>query len=181
VKPAKYAETRCKSALNRVEGMPFAWSLNPYAGCRHGCSYCYARRYHEWLDRSPADFDSQILVKTNVVEVLRAELRRPSWRREHVALGTATDPYQPVEGRYRLTRGCLEAFRDHASPVGVTTKGTLIVRDLDVLQELSDLVALAAPRWMRVVGEFTPRGNLTTVVTAEHQRPGYDVPRLAHE
>jgi DNA repair photolyase len=139
VKPAQYAETRCKSALNRVQGMPFAWSLNPYAGCRHGCSYCYARRYHEWLDRSPADFDSQILVKTNVVAVLRAELRRPSWRREHVALGTATDPYQPVEGRYRLTRGCLEAFRDHASPVGVTTKGTLIVRDLDVLQDLGDL------------------------------------------
>src|SRR4051812_4769525 len=88
VDAAHYTEILCKSALNRAQGMPFKWSLNPYQGCRHGCSYCYARRYHEWLDLTPADFDSRIFVKSNIVSVLRAELRRPSWKREYVALGT---------------------------------------------------------------------------------------------
>src|SRR5205823_5029530 len=97
---ARYAEQPCKSALNRARGMPFAWSLNPYVGCRHACSYCYARRYHEWLGLAAADFEREIFVKTNVVPLLRAELRRPSWKRDYVALGTSTDPYQPAEGRY---------------------------------------------------------------------------------
>jgi DNA repair photolyase len=136
----RYHQIECSAALNRVAKMPFSWSLNPYKGCAHACGYCYARRYHEWLDLTAADFEREIFVKTNVVEVLRRELSRRSWRRESVALGTSTDPYQAAEARYRLSRGCLEAFRDFASPVAITTKGTLIVRDLDLLQDLSRLV-----------------------------------------
>jgi DNA repair photolyase len=131
-------EIRCKSALNRVRGMPFKWSLNPYRGCEHACSYCYARASHEFLGLNAGDdFSTQIMVKTNVADVLRQELGRRSWAREPVALGTATDPYQPVEGRYRLSRACLEALADHHTPGNVTTKGTLIVRDVDVLQHLA--------------------------------------------
>jgi DNA repair photolyase len=127
-----------KSALNHVRGMPFHWSLNPYQGCVHGCHYCYARRYHTYLDLNPGvDFSSKIFVKTNLPFLLRQELRRPTWHREHVAVGTATDPYQPIEGRYRLTRRCLRAFVDYGTPAGVVTKGTLVVRDLDVLQDLN--------------------------------------------
>ncbi len=120
--------------------MPWKWSLNAYLGCRHGCGYCYARRYHEWLELSAADLERIIFVKTNVAEVLRTELARRSWQREYVAFGTSTDPYQPIEGRYRLARACLEAFRDFRTPLGITTKGTLIVRDLDLLSDLGGLV-----------------------------------------
>jgi DNA repair photolyase len=131
------AEVRAKSALHRVQGMPFRWSLNPYQGCAHGCHYCYARRYHTYLDlNADADFSSKIFVKTNLPLLLRQELRRPNWGREHVSIGTATDPYQPIEGHYRITRQCLEAFLDYRSPAGVVTKGTLVVRDLDVLVDL---------------------------------------------
>jgi DNA repair photolyase len=135
---ATYIETTCKSAINRVKGMPFDWSLNPYRGCRHDCVYCYARASHRYLDLDPgADFAGTILVKVNLPEVLAAELGRRSWRRERVAVGTATDPYQPIEGRYRLTRRCLEAFARFQTPISLVTKGTLILRDLDVLQELA--------------------------------------------
>jgi DNA repair photolyase len=135
---ARYQEVRCRSALNPVKGMPFKWSLNPYRGCTHGCHYCYARRYHAQFALGADDeFASVILVKTNVVEVLRRELARPSWTRELVALGAATDCYQPIEGHYRLTRGVLEAFAAAASPVGLVTKGPMIVRDIDVLKDLS--------------------------------------------
>src|SRR5918992_6053520 len=104
-----YIETTCKTALNRVRGMPFAWSLNPYRGCVHACHYCYARATHAHLGmNADEDFERQIVVKTNFVSVLRNELARPSWRGERVALGTATDPYQPGEGRFGLTRGVLE-------------------------------------------------------------------------
>ena len=134
----QYFETRCKSALNKVNGMPFKWSLNPYRGCSHSCHYCYARASHKYLGLNVGeDFTSKIFVKTNIAEVLRGELRRRSWSREHVALGTATDPYQPAEGKYRLSRGCLEALADHDTPANVTTKGTLVVRDADVLQHLA--------------------------------------------
>ncbi|MFQ5933751.1 MAG: radical SAM protein, partial [Dehalococcoidia bacterium] len=133
-----YEETRCRSALNKVEGMGFRWSLNPYRGCVHGCHYCFARRYHAYYDLSPGkDFTNIILVKVNVAQVLRKELSRPSWRRESVTLGTATDPYQPIEGKYRLTRSCLEAFVDLRSPISLVTKGTMIVRDADLLAELT--------------------------------------------
>jgi DNA repair photolyase len=133
----QYIEIRCKSALNRVQGMPFAWSLNPYRGCAHGCHFCYARVTHTYFELDPGDdFRRIIFVKVNAPEVLRRELGRASWRREHVAIGTASDPYQPAEGRYRITRRCLEAFADYASPCSVTTRGTLLLRDLDVLQAL---------------------------------------------
>src|SRR5437899_3483408 len=108
---ARYQEVTCRSALNHVKGMPFEWTLNPYRGCTHGCHYCYARRYHVQFEmNADDDFASVILVKRNLVEVLRRELDRPSWARELVAFGTATDPYQPIEGQYRLTRQSIEAL-----------------------------------------------------------------------
>ena len=134
----QYIEIACKSALNRVRGMPFTYSLNPYRGCKHACSYCYARASHAFLDLNVGeDFSSRIFVKGNIAAVLRRELARPSWGRERVAVGTATDPYQAAEGRYRLTRACLEAFVEYRTPATVTTKGTLVVRDIDVLQALA--------------------------------------------
>jgi DNA repair photolyase len=134
-----YQEVRCRSALNPVKGMPFfRWTLNPYRGCTHGCHYCFARRYQSQLELGSGDeFASVIFVKTNFVEVLRRELERPTWTREIIGFGTATDPYQPIEGTYRLSRGVLEALGDAASPVGIVTKGPMIVRDRDVLQDLS--------------------------------------------
>jgi DNA repair photolyase len=135
---ARYQEVRCRSALNPVKGMPFRWTLNPYRGCTHGCHYCYARRYHTQFELgADDDFASVIIVKSNLVEVLRRELASPSWTRELVALGSATDCYQPIEGAYRLTRGSLEAFCDASSPVGLVTKGPMIVRDKDILATLS--------------------------------------------
>jgi len=135
---ARYQEVSCRSALNRVDGMPFRWTLNPYRGCTHGCHYCFARRYHSQFELgSGDDFSRIIFVKTNVVEVLRGELDRPSWKRELVALGTATDPYQPIEGRYRLTRHILEALCEARTPVGIVTKGPMAVRDRDILLELT--------------------------------------------
>src|SRR5436305_2798011 len=108
---ARYQEVTCRSALNRVQGMPFNWTLNPYRGCTHGCHYCFARRYHVQFEMNTDDeFASVILVKQNIVEVLARELDRPSWRREQVAVGTATDPYQPIEGHYTLTRRAIATF-----------------------------------------------------------------------
>jgi DNA repair photolyase len=134
---ARYQEVTCRSALNRVAGMPFRWTLNPYRGCTHGCHYCFARRYHVQFEmNADDDFASVILVKRNFVEVLRRELDRPSWTRELAALGTATDPYQPIEGHYRLTRGTLEALTRGRTPVGIVTKGPMVVRDRDVLTDL---------------------------------------------
>jgi len=134
---ARYQEVTCRSALNRVRGMPFAWTLNPYRGCTHGCHYCFARRYQPHLELDAGDeFASVILVKVNFVEVLRRELASPR-RREPIGFGTATDPYQPIEGRYRLSRGVLEALVDRPSPVGLITKGPMVVRDADLLQDLS--------------------------------------------
>jgi DNA repair photolyase len=133
---AEYREEPCRSALNRVRGMPFAWSLNPYMGCAHRCTFCYVRAFEARADRPFDDrYGSSIRVKTNVAEVLRRELARPSWQREAVAVGAATDPYQPAEGRYRLTRACIEAFGEAANPFSLITRGPLIVRDVDVLAE----------------------------------------------
>jgi DNA repair photolyase len=133
---AEYREEACRSALNRVKGMPFAWSLNPYTGCVHRCTFCYVRAFELRADR-PADdrYGRSIRVKVNIAEVLARELARPSWRREQVAIGAATDPYQPAEGRYRLTRACIEELGKAKSPFGLITRGPLIVRDVDVLQE----------------------------------------------
>jgi DNA repair photolyase len=136
---ARYQEVRCRSALNRVKGMPFEWTLNPYRGCTHGCHYCYARRYQTQFELGSGDeFASIIFVKTNFVEVLRRELARRSWTGEYVAVGTATDCYQPIEGHYKLTRRSLEALRDFNNPTGVVTKGPMVVRDKDVLQDLTN-------------------------------------------
>ena len=135
---ARYQEVRCRSALNPVEGMPFDWTLNPYRGCTHGCHYCYARRYQTQFELNSDDqFASIIFVKTNFVEALRKELARPSWAREYVAVGTATDCYQPIEGYYKLTRRSLEALLEFNNPTGVVTKGPMIVRDKDVLTDLT--------------------------------------------
>jgi DNA repair photolyase len=135
---AEYREEPCRSALNRVRGMPFDWSLNPYMGCVHRCTFCYVRAFELRADR-PADarYGQSIRVKVNVAEVLRTELARQSWRGDSIAIGAATDPYQPAEGRYRLTRGCLEVLATAANPFGLITRGPLIVRDVDVLQEAS--------------------------------------------
>jgi DNA repair photolyase len=133
---ATYREEPCRSALNRVRGMPFEWSLNPYMGCVHRCTFCYVRAFEARADRPSDDrYGTAIRVKTNVAEVLAGELARRSWRRETVAIGAATDPYQPAEGRYRLTRACLEVLAAARNPLSLITRGPLVLRDLDVLQE----------------------------------------------
>jgi DNA repair photolyase len=135
---ARYQEVTCRSALNRVQGMPFDWTLNPYRGCTHGCHYCFARRYHVQFEMDSDDeFATVILVKTNFVEVLRRELDRPAWTRDHVAFGTATDPYQPIEGHYKLTRRSLEVLARGRTPFGLVTKGPMVVRDRDVLADVA--------------------------------------------
>ena len=133
---ADYREEPCRSALNRVKGMPFDWSLNPYTGCVHRCTFCYVRAFELRADR-PADdrYGRSIRVKVNVAEVLARELARPSWHGESIAIGAATDPYQPAEGRYRLTRACIEVLGRASTPFSIITRGPLIVRDLDVLTE----------------------------------------------
>ncbi len=134
-----FHEVMAKSALNRVPGpsaMPFDWTVNPYRGCTHACTYCFARGTHEYLDLDAGhDFDSQIIVKLNVADVVRRELARPSWQREQVALGTNTDPYQRAEGRYRLMPGIIDALTESGTPFSILTKGTLLRRDLPRLAE----------------------------------------------
>src|SRR3954452_7573349 len=137
-------EVRSRSALNAVapgSPMPFQWTINPYRGCLHQCVYCFARKTHEWLELdSGHDFDTQIVVKTNLVEVLERELARPSWRREHVAMGTNTDPYQRAEGRYRLMPGVIRALARSGTPFSILTKGTLLRRDIPLLVEAAERV-----------------------------------------
>ena len=134
----EYREQPCRSALNAVRGMGFKWSLNPYMGCVHRCTFCYVRHFEQRADRPFDDlYGTSIRVKINVADVLRRELARPSWKREHVAIGAATDPYQPAEGRYRLTRACLHELAAASTPIRIITRGPMIVRDLDVLQEAS--------------------------------------------
>jgi DNA repair photolyase len=133
---ARYQEVTCRSALNHVKGMPFDWTLNPYRGCTHGCHYCFARRYHSQFEMDSGDeFASVILVKQNIVGVLARELDRPSWKRDLVAFGTATDPYQPIEGHYKLSRALIEVLTRGRTPFGLITKGPMVVRDIDVLIE----------------------------------------------
>ena len=135
---ARYQEVTCRSALNPVKGMPFKWTLNPYRGCTHACHYCFARRYHTQFELGSGDeFSSVIFVKTNFADVLGKELDRPGWTRDLAALGTATDPYQPIEGHYKLTRKSIEALLAARNPVGIVTKGPMIVRDADLLADLS--------------------------------------------
>ncbi len=189
VSAPRYEEIRAKSVLNAVQGMGFRWSANPYRGCTHGCHYCFARRYHAYLDLTLGDdFSGVIFVKVNAPAVLRVELTRPGWRRETVAVGTATDPYQPIEGRYRLTRGILEALADGGTPASVVTKGPMVVRDVDVLLGLRDragatvcmsLTTLDRARWhqlepgtapplqrLRAVGRLAAAGITVGVLLA---------------
>ncbi len=132
----EYREEPCKNAANRVNGMSFKWSLNPYMGCAHQCTFCYVRAFERRADRPSDDrYGTSIRVKVNVAEVLARELARKSWKRELIAVGAATDPYQPAEGKWRLTRACLEAMTAARNPFSIITRGPMIVRDLDVLQE----------------------------------------------
>jgi DNA repair photolyase len=131
----EYREEPCKSAVNRVKGMGFKWSLNPYMGCAHQCTFCYVRAFERRAERPSDDrYGSSIRVKINVAEVLDRELHRKSWKGELVAVGAATDPYQPAEGRYKLTRACLTVMAQAGNPFSIVTRGPMIVRDLDVLQ-----------------------------------------------
>jgi DNA repair photolyase len=140
----EYREEPCKSALNPVKGMGFKWSLNPYMGCVHRCTFCYVRHFEQRSDRPSDDrYGTSIRVKTNVADVLRKELARASWEREHVAIGAATDPYQPAEGKYKLTRACLEVLRDASNSFSIITRGPMIVRDLDVLTEAARRAAVS--------------------------------------
>jgi DNA repair photolyase len=144
----RFYEVRCRSALNQVpkqSRMPFRWTINPYRGCSQGCLYCFARPTHTYLDfNAREDFEREIVVKVNLPEVLRAEVAKPSWKREHVALGTNTDPYQWVEGRYKLMPEIWEALRDSDTPCSVLTKSPLLVRDLRLLAELAERVGFTA-------------------------------------
>jgi len=174
--PARYVEQPCQRALNPVRGMPFRWPLNPYVGCVHRCTFCYVRAFEVRADRDSADgYGRSVRVKTNVATLLRTELARPSWSAELVALGTATDPYQPAEARYRLTRGCLEELARARTPVGLVTRGPMVLRDIDVLQDLAacaDLtVTVSLPTldlevWRRTEpGTAPPRQRLRVIAS----------------
>lgn len=136
----RYIEIDVQTALTRVESanMPgMKWSLNPYRGCKHGCVYCYARYTHTFLELDPdKDFSQTVFVKRNLVQALRADLRAGGWQRQHVSIGTATDPYQPAEGRYQLTRGALLALREQLTPAALVTKNTLALRDAEIMASL---------------------------------------------
>lgn len=132
-------EEQAKSALseNKSPDVGFRWSVNPYRGCFHGCAYCYARPSHPYLGfGAGTDFERQIVVKTNIVERLRTTLQKKSWQRELIAFSGNTDCYQPIESHYELTRGCLRVCAEYETPVTIITKGKLVRRDIDVLQEV---------------------------------------------
>ena len=136
-----FHEVRAKSGLNKVPGtyLPFNWTINAYRGCAHACNFCFARNTHTYLDLNAGrDFEREIVVKVNIPELVRAELTRPSWKRELVAIGTNTDPYQWAEGRYRLMPPILDALRDTRTPVSVLSKSPLPLRDLDLYLELAE-------------------------------------------
>lgn len=138
-----FYEIQARSIINKVpeaSKVPFRWTINPYRGCSHACSYCFARNTHTYLDLdSGHDFDSKIVVKTNASQLLRKELASPRWPGEHIAMGTNVDCYQRGEGRYRLMPGIIEALRDHANPFSILTKGSLILRDLELLRQAAQV------------------------------------------
>jgi DNA repair photolyase len=179
-----YLEDTCKTALNRVADearVPFRFTVNPYRGCAHSCHYCFARAYHAYLDLGIGeDFSTKIVVKTNVAEVLRRELASPRWTGETIAMGTATDPYQQCEGRYRLTRAVVGVMADAANPLSILTKSTLIVRDLDEFRRLNaraDLTVMMSvgtldERVRRVVEPGTPPGRKRLEILARFADAG---------
>ena len=182
-----FHEVLAKSALNKVprsSSMPFTWTINPYRGCSHACVYCFARSTHRYLDLDAGtDFDRQVVVKVNIAEVLAAELARPKWTREHVALGTNTDPYQRAEGRYSLMPGIITALAERSTPLSILTKGTLLRRDLPLLSraaedspvELSMSIAVHDDALQQSLEPGTPttKARLATVRAAAEL--GFDV------
>src|SRR5262245_23299226 len=141
-----FYEIAAKSIINRVPAqsrLPFQWTINPYRGCSHACRYCFARNTHTYLDLDAGlDFDTRVIVKVNAGAVLRRELAAPRWAGDHIAMGTNVDCYQRAEGRYRLMPGILAALRDFANPFSILTKGTLILRDLDLLRQAAAVTSV---------------------------------------
>ena len=180
----RFYEVRAKSALNRVpeaSRVPFRWTINPYRGCSHACNYCFARPTHKFLDMNAGrDFEKEIVVKVNVPELLRHELAKPSWKGEHVALGTNTDPYQWVEGRYKLMPGIWEAFRDFRNPCSVLTKSPLLLRDLPLMKEVAEVAPITANLSIPTIDEkawratepHTPNPRARMEAVAELNRAG---------
>ncbi len=180
----RFYEVRARSVLNRVPGrsqMPFSWTINPYRGCSHACVFCFARPTHRYLGFDAGrDFEREIVVKVNAPEVLRVELARRSWKHEHVALGTNTDPYQWVEGRYRLMVGIWEALRDAANPCSVLTKSPLLLRDLPLMLQIAQRTTIAASlsiptldeRAWRATEPHTPNPRARLEAVAELNRAG---------
>jgi DNA repair photolyase len=182
--PTRFYEVRAKSILNRVpeaSQMPFRYTINPYRGCSHACVFCFARPTHKYLDMDAGrDFEREIVVKVNAPERLRAELARPSWKGEHIALGTNTDPYQWVEGRYKLMRGIWQAMIDARNPGSILTKSPLLLRDLDLMKELASRAdfgaALSIPtmeeKAWRATEPHTPHPRARMEAVAELTRAG---------
>ena len=171
---ARYQHVHVKSAVTESKGMPFRWALNPYRGCTHACEYCYARKYQRHLELGAGDeFSSFILVKRNLPAVLHREVTRASWQHELVAVGTATDPYQPIEGHYKITRQCLEILDASNTPFSIVTKGPMVVRDLDVLlratgragcQVFVSIPSVETDAWSRLEpGTASPQQRLRAV------------------
>ncbi len=180
----RFFEIHCKSAINRVpkaSKMPFRWTINPYRGCTHACTFCFARPTHTYLGFDAGrDFEREIVVKVNVPEVVRVELARPSWQGEHIALGTNTDPYQWVESRYKLMPGIWEAMRDARNPCSILTKSPLLLRDLDLLKQIAEVTdvhanlsipTLDAKAW-RATEPHTPHPRARLEAVAELNRAG---------
>src|SRR3954452_9671057 len=180
----RFHEVRTKSAHNRIPTgarLPFDWTGNPYRGCTHACVYCFARPTHEFLEMNAGtDFAREIIVKVHVPEVLRAELARPSWTKERVALGTNTDPYQWVEGRYKLMRGIWEALRDARNPCSILTKSPLVLRDVDLLKQIAEVTEVTAclsvptleEKAWRATEPHTPHPRARLEAVAELNRQG---------
>jgi DNA repair photolyase len=180
----RFYEVRAKTILNRVPEMsqvPFRWTVNPYRGCTHACTYCFARPTHEFLGWDAGrDFEREIVVKVNAPERLRAELARSGWQGEHVALGTNTDPYQWVEGRYELMRGIWAAFLEARNPCSVLTKSPLLLRDLDLMRQLNRVTEFSAalsiptlePRAWRQTEPRTPNPRARLEALAELSAAG---------
>jgi DNA repair photolyase len=180
----RFYEVHAKSVLNRVptqSRMPFRWTINPYRGCSHACNFCFARPTHTFLGFNPGrDFEREIIVKVNAPEVLRVELAKPSWKREHVALGTNTDPYQWVEGRYLLMEGIWEALCDAANPCSVLTKSPLLLRDLPLMLEIAQRTSFTAclsiptldEKAWRATEPHTPSPRARLEAVAELNRAG---------
>jgi DNA repair photolyase len=181
-----FHEVRARSALNHVAGgsYGFDYTINPYRGCTHACNFCFARKTHIYLGfNAGRDFEREIVVKVNVPELLRAELARPSWKRELVALGTNTDPYQWVEGRYRMMPEILEALEAAETPVSVLTKSPLAMRDVEIYERMAQKglpvsVNLSVPTldedaW-RATEPHTPSPSARLDAVAELRRRGID-------